>query len=162
MPIEYQPLTSLTASRAKINTAAAFQVEISEQELFEAACDVLASRGGERWRNLDELLLATRPDVIRMAVGWRGETEDSNEFIFINTLQRDHNNAEYRITRRTWQGRPDDPIYELYELETIDENGLFEATGSNLLASARLYGLLANAHMATRKEKLGKDAYSPA
>jgi len=94
MAIEYQPLTSLDASRVKLREIAALEPEIEDQTLYEGILDVMASRGGEKWKQLDELWLNT-DHGIKLIIGCSEPPVESNELVFITTVDERQNRNLY-------------------------------------------------------------------
>lgn len=163
MSAEYQPETRLRASRAKLHRVATTQVEISDQTLYEGVLDVLASRGGRRWKNLDELWLKTKSAAIDLVVGYR--SGHPSRYVFIETTQQDQVRGRYRIVREPGDTtRPDIPdIYELRSLdprEDFDDDRFEAVSNQGSLGPARLFAILDDAHSHTPKERLTRSTYS--
>ncbi len=158
----YQPEADLEASRTKLIQLSETQVEIDEKSLFTGVLDVLASRGGERWRKLDELRLKTKAGM-RIMVGYEGELEDEREKVFLCVNQTDGKAKSYEVVVDCY-----DPQFG-YVFETVEisdkeiepDNWYNPVSNWGYLAPARLYAILADAHRNSPLEEMTDDHYCP-
>lgn len=141
MSIEYQPLVTIKESREKLKQIADTAVEVAPEILHECILDVIASRGGKRWRILDEVHLSTRAGM-HLIVAYDEKTIGELAGTWMDVRQGDDTLKVYKVCIL------DDGPYELREVNPDAEE---EAPVSNWgnLAPARLLGILADAHLHT-------------
>lgn len=158
MVAEYTPEFNLATSQAKLQNLADTQVEVSEQALHEGILDVLASRGGERWKKLDEIYLGRAKTGMRVYVGFREPRlpDEPYPHAFMQVDQLDGKHLSYQVRNESGG---------VCELAKVDfTTGSYNPV-SNLLpdnpAAARLLSILADAHSNSPIEQFGDDAYGP-
>lgn len=161
MSVEYTPEFNLSASQAKLLTIVSEQVEVPDQLLFEGIIDVLASRGGERWKKLDELRLSTNSQNTKssmiITVGFDDPSEGNfpNQAAWISILQADQTTKEYEVAQL------EKDLYELREITDIETGEKEAVSNTGGLADGRLLSILAEAHNLTPLQKLTDDDYNP-
>lgn len=153
---EYSPITDLIVSQRRMQAIASTQVEISPQQLYESFLDVMASRGGERWRQLDEIWLETSSHI-RMVLVHTPISHDECETVSIGTIQPDNKSNNYSVQREIVGSGP---IYELVE-DDIEHDTYEVISNIGNLAPARLFSLLTDAHLYSPIEVFTDDAYGP-
>lgn len=155
MAAEYSPSLDFNLTRENLKGKVESQVEIPMQDLYEGILDVMGSRGGERWRHLDEIGLSTQAGI-SVRVGYDAPTDETNYHIaWIRTEEGDETAHEYEVRR--WE-EGGGLVHDLYEIdrETGEANAIIN-WGS--LAPARLYSILADAHYYTPKQEFADEDY---
>ena len=152
---DYEPITDLEASRKKLNSIAATQIEVEDQVLFEGIQDVLASRAGDRWRLLDQLSLQTSISMM-ISLGYEVKTIGRSKIdaCWMEVRTPDWTVKNYDVTK--WSGPMG--FYELYEVD-LDNNTQSLVSNKGGLAAARLLSLLADAHTNTELEERDSKDY---
>lgn len=159
MTAEYTPEFDFDASRNRLLRIADHNVEITPQSLYEGIVDVLASRGGQRWEQLDEIGLSTKSGI-HVYVGYDEALAELGiqQVAWINTRETDNPSKNYEVRRWVKDGVLLHELYEVVDLDTGEANAV---SNFGNLAPARLYGLLTDAHLCTAQEELTDDAFSP-
>ncbi len=161
---EYEPIADLNKSRAKLSNLGT-EIVLPVKELFEGVLDVLASRGGERWKSLKSLSLATpsRYGDATLEVGYRPKFDDEEEgqetpHVFLN-IKQNGNDKMYLIQKENY-GPDDFEEYTLNEVYLDPDDGLTTYSDENNsdLGAARLMDFLASAHY-IRQKPIPKSAY---
>lgn len=167
MAAEYSPVTDLRESQAKLTRISETQIEVECRVLYESIQDVLASRGGERWRELDQIGVVTGTSI-EVLVSFDGpnggEPPEDEYFIAAMTLVEGEEKSRFATSYqiRYWNESGND-LYELQKPDDdLDNDG--GAAVDNIwgpsLAVARLLSLLADAHANSPLEELTEDDFS--
>ena len=148
MTTEYSPEFDFGTSRNNLQHIAETRVEIPPQALYEGILDVLASRGGGRWKQLDELTLFTQAGIL-VYVGYNEllSAITDQQVAGITTQDTDSTLSSYEVRR--WL-ESETLLHELYEMN-LDNLEVNPVSNFGNLAPARLYGILAAAHLHTPK-----------
>lgn len=154
---EHKPELDLEASRVKLQSIVERQVEVSEETLFNSIQDVLASRAGGRWREIDECVLYTKSGI-QVFVGYNGPIEGEPwEVAWMQAGLPGEVQKNYEVRKRSEDGVYG---YELGEVDVETEPEEFNPVSNyGDLAPARLLSILADAHLNTPLEKLTEDDF---
>lgn len=156
--LRYTPLTNIDEVTHKLSGVAQKRPDqITDQDLFECAVDVVASRGGERWREIDEIYLSPNPTT-KLFTGLYEPTELEPYFsAWIQVSPQSGANEHYGIHQ-------EEETYQLYNEGFDDLTGEDEEKvvipADNTALRTRLLQLLLDGQMYTPEESLEEDATS--